>query len=317
MVLKDGVFYTGMFSNDQMVGRGQLLTEDDAEYIGEFVGECHLQGRGNLTLPNGDVFQGNFSGHWSDKAGVKVNGIFCRSLMSPTLSARERTLANAADGGGGQSARARSVEIEDPIPPNRKWTEIFGGAEKQLLRMRQEQQGGGGSSGEGGNGGGAGEDSPVSRSSSMSSIGRSGSMGSIGRSGASPSTGGGGASTSNGGSLAEGLYAEAYSVSDAASYEDVKASLFEAFDAPMHPLCRAFSDAAFAFKASYKSAGCHRRLLQPAVAELQSIAQRLNSLVGVLYPRMDDAGTWVRSALAIFVQILFGGLVVLMLLMLF
>ena len=308
VVLKDGVFYTGMFSNDQMVGEGQLLTEDDAEYVGEFAGECHLQGRGHLTLPNGDVFQGNFSGHWSDKAGVKVNGIFCRSLMSPTLSARERTFINAADGGSGQSAQMRTVEIKDPISSARRWSELFGDARQTLLQMRQRRsetyaskaaatsspsssprrstfsggprtstststssfESGGGGGGGGGGSGGDDDDAPISRSSSMSSLGR----------------GTFGTKASNGGSLADGL---APHDADESTYDETTAALGGAFDDPSHPLCRTLVDAAFAFKASYRHAGCHRRLLQPAVAELQSIAERIDGLVCVVYPDMRDA----------------------------
>jgi hypothetical protein len=78
-------------------------------------------------------------------------------------------------------------------------------------------------------------------------------------------------------------------VDDGLSFSERLVELQIALDEPSHMLCRAIQDAAFAFKISYRSAGCHRRLLPSAVAEVCSVTDRLDQLVATLYPEMKDA----------------------------
>ena len=50
------------------------MSADDYTYEGEFSSDCQLQGRGTLTMPNGDTIEGAFKGMWEDRAGIQVSG---------------------------------------------------------------------------------------------------------------------------------------------------------------------------------------------------------------------------------------------------
>ncbi|KAG5833176.1 hypothetical protein ANANG_G00273090 [Anguilla anguilla] len=57
-----------------MMGTGILLSEDDTAFEGEFSEDWTLSGKGTLTMPNGDYFEGTFSGVWG--TGLKVSGSY-------------------------------------------------------------------------------------------------------------------------------------------------------------------------------------------------------------------------------------------------
>lgn len=64
VVVKKGLFYEGDFVANKLSGKGNLVTEDDYVYEGEFSSDCHLYGKGKLTMPNGDHVEGVFKGRW-------------------------------------------------------------------------------------------------------------------------------------------------------------------------------------------------------------------------------------------------------------
>jgi len=53
---------------------GILISEDDTTYDGEFASECVLHGKGKLTFPNGDSFEGTFKGEWQNREGIQMAG---------------------------------------------------------------------------------------------------------------------------------------------------------------------------------------------------------------------------------------------------
>jgi len=76
VVTVDGVYYEGKFFQNRLVGQGILLSDDDTCYEGEFTADMLLNGKGTLTLSNGDYIDGIFYGKWGE--GIKVNGTFSK-----------------------------------------------------------------------------------------------------------------------------------------------------------------------------------------------------------------------------------------------
>ena len=219
VVLPSGEFYAGNFVHNRMTGPGHLLTDDNSAYKGEFVGDCHLQGKGKLTLSNGDTICGMFNGHWSDKAGVKVNGVFQRNLDPQTAEDANAAMAVIY---GGTSERELVDEEGGSIPTvdsQCKWVDVF-------------QRG-------------------------MEAID----------------------------SIRDTIFKRQHPYTTA----DYKRFLANAFRLSGHPLHTMLEDIATAFKTSYTKAGCHRRLLSSAVAEVWYIIEQVDRVVVALFPEMQDA----------------------------
>jgi hypothetical protein len=64
VVIKPDLYYEGDFVANKLSGRGILVTGDDYVYEGEFSSDCHMHGKGKLTMPNGDHVEGVFKGRW-------------------------------------------------------------------------------------------------------------------------------------------------------------------------------------------------------------------------------------------------------------
>lgn len=79
VVTQFGLYYEGAFSNNKMMGTGVLLSEDDTTFEGEFLEDWTLNGKGVLTMPNGDYIEGSFNGVWG--TGLKMSG----SYYKPSL----------------------------------------------------------------------------------------------------------------------------------------------------------------------------------------------------------------------------------------
>ncbi|XP_065149734.1 alsin isoform X3 [Paramisgurnus dabryanus] len=90
VVTQFGLYYEGAFSNNKMMGTGVLLSEDDTTFEGEFSEDWTLNGKGVLTMPNGDYIEGSFNGVWG--TGLKISG----SYYKPSLydSDKEKTHFN-------------------------------------------------------------------------------------------------------------------------------------------------------------------------------------------------------------------------------
>ncbi|XP_034533940.1 alsin isoform X2 [Notolabrus celidotus] len=74
VVTQFGLYYEGAFKDHKMMGSGILLSEDDTTYEGDFSDDWTLNGKGVLTMPNGDYLEGSFSGEWG--SGLKVSGSY-------------------------------------------------------------------------------------------------------------------------------------------------------------------------------------------------------------------------------------------------
>uniref|UniRef100_A0A8C9Z812 Alsin Rho guanine nucleotide exchange factor ALS2 n=1 Tax=Sander lucioperca TaxID=283035 RepID=A0A8C9Z812_SANLU len=74
VVTQFGLYYEGAFKDNKMMGTGILLSEDDTTYEGEFSDDWTLNGKGVLTMANGDYLEGSFNGEWG--SGLKVAGSY-------------------------------------------------------------------------------------------------------------------------------------------------------------------------------------------------------------------------------------------------
>uniref|UniRef100_A0A667ZPM3 Alsin Rho guanine nucleotide exchange factor ALS2 n=1 Tax=Myripristis murdjan TaxID=586833 RepID=A0A667ZPM3_9TELE len=79
VVTQFGLYYEGAFKDNKMMGTGVLLSEDDTTFEGEFSEDWTLNGKGVLTMANGDYLEGSFIGEWG--SGLKVTG----SYFKPSL----------------------------------------------------------------------------------------------------------------------------------------------------------------------------------------------------------------------------------------
>ncbi|XP_019746352.1 alsin isoform X2 [Hippocampus comes] len=82
VVTQFGLYYEGSFKDNKMMGSGILLSEDDTTYEGEFSDDWTLNGKGLLTMANGDYLEGSFSGEWG--AGPKVTGSYFKPHLFET-----------------------------------------------------------------------------------------------------------------------------------------------------------------------------------------------------------------------------------------
>uniref|UniRef100_A0A8C1EJL1 Alsin Rho guanine nucleotide exchange factor ALS2 n=1 Tax=Cyprinus carpio carpio TaxID=630221 RepID=A0A8C1EJL1_CYPCA len=89
VVTQFSLYYEGSFSNNKMMGNGVLLSEDDTTFEGEFSEDWTLNGKGVLTMPNGDYIEGSFSGVWG--TGLKMSG----SYYKPSLYDSDKEKAHA------------------------------------------------------------------------------------------------------------------------------------------------------------------------------------------------------------------------------
>ncbi|XP_060786136.1 alsin isoform X2 [Neoarius graeffei] len=107
VVTQFGLYYEGEFSNNKMMGTGFLLCDDDTSFEGEFSEDWMLNGKGVLSIPNGDSFDGIFVGEWGSE--LKVAGTFTKLCLFETEKAEKQTFEV------GRYA----------VPAEQKWTVVF------------------------------------------------------------------------------------------------------------------------------------------------------------------------------------------------
>ncbi|XP_074520358.1 alsin isoform X2 [Halichoeres trimaculatus] len=90
VVTQFGLYYEGAFKDNKMMGTGILLSEDDTTYEGEFSDDWTLNGKGVLTMPNGDYLEGSFNGEWG--SGLKVSGSYFKPQLFDTDKEKSRTV---------------------------------------------------------------------------------------------------------------------------------------------------------------------------------------------------------------------------------
>ncbi|KAM4731264.1 alsin-like isoform 2-T2 [Anableps anableps] len=74
-----GVYFEGSFKENKMSGSGLLVSDDDTVFHGEFSDNWTVNGKGVLTLANGDCLEGLFSGEW--RTGLKVVGTYVKPAV--------------------------------------------------------------------------------------------------------------------------------------------------------------------------------------------------------------------------------------------
>ncbi|XP_034467527.1 alsin isoform X3 [Hippoglossus hippoglossus] len=82
VVTQFGLYYEGTFKDNKMMGAGILLSEDDTTYEGEFSDDWTLNGKGVLTMANGDYLEGSFGGEWG--SSLKVTGSYFKPHLFDT-----------------------------------------------------------------------------------------------------------------------------------------------------------------------------------------------------------------------------------------
>ncbi|XP_030006777.1 alsin isoform X3 [Sphaeramia orbicularis] len=90
VVTQFGLYYEGAFKDNKMMGTGVLLSEDDTTYEGEFSDDWTLNGKGVLTMANGDYLEGSFNGEWG--SGLKVTGSYFKPHLFETDKDKTRTV---------------------------------------------------------------------------------------------------------------------------------------------------------------------------------------------------------------------------------
>ncbi|XP_041637489.1 alsin isoform X2 [Cheilinus undulatus] len=90
VVTQFGLYYEGAFKDNKMMGTGVLLSEDDTTYEGEFSDDWTLNGKGVLTMPNGDYLEGSFNGEWG--SGLKVSGSYFKPHLFDTDKDKNRAV---------------------------------------------------------------------------------------------------------------------------------------------------------------------------------------------------------------------------------
>ncbi|XP_028924631.1 alsin isoform X2 [Ornithorhynchus anatinus] len=114
VVTQFGLYYEGAFSLNKMMGTGILLSEDDTVYEGEFSDDWTLNGKGTLTLLNGDYIEGHFSGEWG--SGIKITGTY----FKPSLYESDKE-------------RPKAVKLGNlAVAADEKWTAVFEECWRQL-----------------------------------------------------------------------------------------------------------------------------------------------------------------------------------------
>nr|XP_054750353.1 alsin-like isoform X1 [Lytechinus pictus] len=111
VITLSGLYYEAVFAHNKVNGSGVLVTEDGTCYEGELATGPTLNGKGILTLPNGDVLEGTFNGIWGD--GVKINGTFSKGMLD-------------------QQVKRPCAIGKHTVPPDQKWEDIFGQCRTQL-----------------------------------------------------------------------------------------------------------------------------------------------------------------------------------------
>uniref|UniRef100_A0A673ATW6 Alsin Rho guanine nucleotide exchange factor ALS2 a n=1 Tax=Sphaeramia orbicularis TaxID=375764 RepID=A0A673ATW6_9TELE len=82
VVTQYGVYYEGTFKDNKMSGPGLLVSDDDTAFHAEFSDDWTVNGKGVLTLANGDCLDGLFSGEWN--TGLKVVGTYIKPVVDET-----------------------------------------------------------------------------------------------------------------------------------------------------------------------------------------------------------------------------------------
>ncbi|KAM4626097.1 alsin [Discoglossus pictus] len=259
VVTQFGLYHEGAFSLNKMMGCGVLLSEDDTVYEGEFSDDWTLNGKGLLTMPNGDCIEGLFSGDWG--SGIKVTGTYSKPCLYD-----------------GEKEAARNLKLGRlSVAADEKWKAVFEECWSQLgcevpglgdlrkawdniavaLTTNRRQQ----------------RDSPDSQSRSLS---RSHTQ-----------------TLENLEHIPQ--HVGPFTLD---KYEKIKTYLINACETPMHQLGRLIETLVAVYRMTYVGVGANRRLLQEAVREIKSYLKRIFQLVRFLFPDLPEEGSSIQVSVA-------------------
>lgn len=113
MVTLDDIYYEGNFVNNNLSGHGTMMFQDNTVFKGELGAGGSLNGKGTLSLSNGDTIQGSFYGMWSE--GIKISGVYQKAVADEySVSEMESMIYNRY-----------STSSPLSVPACEKWKDIF------------------------------------------------------------------------------------------------------------------------------------------------------------------------------------------------
>ncbi|KAM9710020.1 alsin-like isoform 2-T2 [Menidia menidia] len=107
VVTQYGVYFEGTFRENKMAGPGLLVSEDDTRFHGDFSDDWSINGKGVLSLANGDCLDGLFCGEWN--TGLKVTGTYTKAANH-----------------GCENKDRKSVQLgQFAVPAGQRWICVF------------------------------------------------------------------------------------------------------------------------------------------------------------------------------------------------
>ncbi|XP_072541786.1 alsin isoform X2 [Salminus brasiliensis] len=256
VVTQFGLYYEGAFSNNKMMGNGLLLCDDDTAFEGEFSEDWMLNGKGVLSMPNGDSFDGIFVGEWGSE--LKVAGTF----IKPCLYESEKR------------ENIPSVVGRYVVPAEQKWKAVF---KECWSRLGCETPGQGENER-------AWENIAIilttSRRQQRESVL---SPGTLSRSQCKMLE-----------SLE--VIPQHIGPVTAEAYDSIRRYIIKSCDTPLHPLGWLLETLVTVYRMTYVGVGSNRRLLQQAVQEIQSYLKRIFQLVRFLFPGLPEDGGFISES---------------------
>ncbi|XP_028835447.1 alsin isoform X2 [Denticeps clupeoides] len=250
IVTQFGLYYEGAFSNNKMMGTGVLLSEDDTTFEGEFSEDWTLNGKGTLTMPNGDFIEGSFSGVWG--SGLKISG----SYYKPNLYDSDKE----------NKHKHRAVKLGRlSVPSEEKWLSVF---EECWSRLGCETTGQGETSR-------AWENIAIELTTSRRQHRDSPDLLSRSHHKTLESL--------------EFIPQQSDPVT-MESFDSIRRYLIKACDTPLHPLGRLLETLVAVYRMTYVGVGANRRLLPQAVNEIKSYLSRIFQIIRFLFPGLPEDG---------------------------
>lgn len=255
MVTLDDIYYEGNFVNNNLSGYGTMMFQDNTVFKGELGAGGSLNGKGVLSLSNGDSIQGSFCGVWSE--GIKVSGVYQKAVADEQCTSDVDSLIG----------RDKKASFSMSVPASDKWRDIFDHCRDMLGILGVSDA----------------QDNKHAWDAIAIAISNRKRQSHVEKQGKScckenldyleriPQT------SKKHGSLTLDRYVE------------IKDYLTSAFDCVHHPLGYLLDGLVGVFRLTYCGIGVHPRLLVHAVEEVRSFCQRLYELVRILFPDLPQA----------------------------
>ncbi|XP_049267641.1 alsin isoform X2 [Rhipicephalus sanguineus] len=255
MVTLDDIYYEGNFVNNNLSGYGTMMFQDNTVFKGELGAGGSLNGKGVLSLSNGDTIQGSFCGVWSE--GIKISGIYQKAVADEHSTSDVDSLIH----------RDNKGSFSMSVPASDKWRDIFDHC-RDMLGIQGVSDA---------------QDNKHAWDAIAIAISNRKRQSHVKKQGKPcceenldyleriPQT------SKKHGSLTLERYVE------------IKDYLTSAFDCVHHPLGYLLDGLVGVFRLTYCGIGVHPRLLVHAVEEVRSFCQRLYELVRILFPDLPQA----------------------------